>query len=74
MHCFAQTNIQLFNQLHREGYSSTDLSLIANAYSLAMELFTGTFRPSKKTFIAHLVGTASILASLHAPPKLSRRV
>ncbi len=28
---------------------------------------TGQFRASGKTFIAHLVGTASILGSLHAP-------
>jgi (p)ppGpp synthase/HD superfamily hydrolase len=32
-----------------------------------MRLFTGQYRPSGDTFISHLVGTASILASLHTP-------
>lgn len=70
MHSYAQTNIQLFNQLQREGYSNTDISCIVNAYKLAMNLFTGCFRPSGKTFIAHVVGTASILSSLHVPAKV----
>lgn len=67
MHSYAQTNLQLFNQLRRDGYSNTDLSCILNAYKLVMCLFTGCFRSSGKTFIAHLVGTASILSSLHVP-------
>lgn len=64
---YAQTNLQLFNQLCSEGYSSTELSLIFSAYQLATSIYTGWLRPSGKTFIAHLVGTASILSSLHAP-------
>jgi (p)ppGpp synthase/HD superfamily hydrolase len=70
MHSYAQTNIQLFNQLRREGYSNTDLNLVRDGYELAMVLFTGRFQPSGKSFIAHVVGTASILASLRLPPKL----
>jgi hypothetical protein len=38
---YAQTNIQLFNQLHREGYSKAELNLIRNAYELARQLSTG---------------------------------
>src|SRR5437870_2755825 len=64
MHSYAQTNLQLFNQLRRDGYSHTDLSFIRDAYELAMELFTGRFQPSGKSFIAHVVGTASVLAAL----------
>ncbi|MBD2180488.1 HD domain-containing protein [Planktothrix sp. FACHB-1355] len=67
MYPFAQTNIQLFAQLSRQGYSETELSCILKAYQLAMSLFTGYFRGDGKTFIAHLVGTASILASVDAP-------
>jgi (p)ppGpp synthase/HD superfamily hydrolase len=70
MHSYAQTNIQLFNQLRLNGYSNNDLSCIYQAYQLTMRLFTGGFRPSGKTFIAHLVGTASILISLRAPTNL----
>ena len=66
MHSYAQTNIQLFNQLQRLGYPPSDLETAVSAYGLAMTLMTGRFRPSGKTFLAHLVGTASILASLRA--------
>ena len=64
MHSYAQTNIQLFNQLRHGGYSNTEVSLVRDAYELAMDLFTGRYQPSGKPFIAHVVGTASILASL----------
>lgn len=66
MHSYAQTNIQLFNQLHREGYRPAELETVVAAHELATALMTGQFRASGKTFIAHLVGTASIVASLHA--------
>src|SRR5437879_11925353 len=66
MHHFAQTNIQLINQLRRNGYSVTEIGSVLTSYELTMRLFTGRFRASGKTFIAHLVGTASILASLRA--------
>ena len=70
MHSYAQTNIQLFNQLRCDGYSNTEIGSIFNAYKLAMCLFTGCFRPSGKTFIAHLVGTASILSFIHLPAEV----
>jgi GT2 family glycosyltransferase len=60
----AQTVVQLFNQLYSRGYSKSELSVVGNAYQLIMRLFSGQFRPNGKTFIAHLVGTASILAKL----------
>jgi (p)ppGpp synthase/HD superfamily hydrolase len=66
MHEYAQTNVQLFNQLRSEGYSKEDRERVRAAYEFAMRLFAGLFLPSGKTFIDHLVGTASILASLHA--------
>lgn len=64
---YAQTNIQLFNQLQHEGYSKAEVSLIRDAYELAMVLFSGRFLPSGKTLISHFVCTASILASLRLP-------
>ena len=63
---FAQTNVQLYNQLLREGYKKSELSMIRCAYDAASALFAGGFRPSGKPFLAHLVGTASILADLRA--------
>jgi (p)ppGpp synthase/HD superfamily hydrolase len=70
MQFYAQTNLQLFNQLQREGYSMEDRISIGKTYQLAMKLFTGRYRPSGKTFIAHVIGTASILASLHVSAKI----
>lgn len=74
MYRYAQTNIQLFNQLHNINqlensprYSDAEMKNILNAYELAMCLFAGRFRASGKTFIAHLIGTASILAPLNVP-------
>jgi (p)ppGpp synthase/HD superfamily hydrolase len=61
----AQTNVQLFNQLRSEGYSKPERQFVLAAYEFGMRLFTGLFLPSGKPFIDHLVGTASILASLH---------
>jgi (p)ppGpp synthase/HD superfamily hydrolase len=65
MHAYAQTNVQLFNQLRCEGYSEEECELVRRTYEFAMLLFSGLFLPSGKGFIDHLVGTASILASLH---------
>ena len=70
MHTFAQTNIQLVNQLYRDRYTVAELRPIIACYELAMRLFTGRFRASGKTFIAHLIGTASILGSLRTPTSL----
>lgn len=70
MFVYAQTNLQLFNQLRQQGYSDAELQEIFKAYQLTIELFTGQFRASGKTFIAHLVGTASILGRLQASSKL----
>jgi len=42
----AQTNIQLFNQLGREGYPNHEIGRVSDAYDLAMHLFTGLFQPS----------------------------
>ncbi len=67
MYAYAQTNIQLFNQLQEAGYGHSDLACVRDAYAFTMRLFTGCFRQSGKTFISHLVGTASILADVHTP-------
>lgn len=70
MHSFAQTNIQLINQLRDNGYSPSEIGPVLTSYELAMRLFTGLFRASGKTFIAHLVGTASILGTLRASSRM----
>jgi (p)ppGpp synthase/HD superfamily hydrolase len=61
---YAQTNVQLYRQLQQSGYGHEDLIRVHCAYDLAVTLFTASFRGSGKPLLAHLVGTASILASL----------
>ena len=67
---YAQTNVQLFNQLKRQGYSKDDRQRVFQAYEFGMRIFSGLIFPSGKPFIDHLVGTASILASLRVPIEL----
>ncbi len=65
-HGYSQTNIQLYNQLLRGGYSALDVSRARAAHDLAISLFGGLFRANGKPFISHLIGTASILAAQKA--------
>ncbi|MDA0348092.1 MAG: hypothetical protein O3C43_10135 [Verrucomicrobia bacterium] len=58
----AQTIIQLYNQLHQRGSSRDDLNTVREAYELVVIIFTGQYRANGKTFISHLVGTASVIA------------
>jgi (p)ppGpp synthase/HD superfamily hydrolase len=67
---YAQTNVQFFNQLKREGYSSAEFTRVLSTYEFAVHMFTGRFQPSGNVFISHVVRTASILSSLHAPAKV----
>jgi (p)ppGpp synthase/HD superfamily hydrolase len=64
---YAQTHLQLLNQLRDHGYSSKDLVTVERAHRYARDLFAGSYRPSGKPFVCHLVGTASVLASLKIP-------
>lgn len=64
----AQTNLDLYQQLHDAGWSTADLVLARDAYLLAMRLFADRFRANGKPFVAHLVGTASVLAMVGARP------
>ncbi len=61
-HGFAQTNIQLFNQIHKLGFTDDDLILVGKAYEFAMQTCSHLFRPSGKPLLSHFVGTASITA------------
>ncbi len=63
---FPQTNLQLYAQLVDLGYSEADLATVARSYELSMNLFPGTYRGSGKPFLAHLAGTAGIVATLRA--------
>jgi (p)ppGpp synthase/HD superfamily hydrolase len=61
---YAQTNIQLYNQMMRAGYGEEELGIVRLAHDFAMHVFDSYYRPSHKSFLAHLIGTASILVRL----------
>ena len=67
---YAQTNLQLYTQLRRDGYRDEDLRIVRGGYDLAMQLCSASFRGSGKPLLAHLVGTASILASIEQTPAI----
>ena len=69
-YAFAQTNVQLYQQLARAGYSVEERVRARQAYELATLLFAGRMQPSGKDFLAHVVGTASVLAELAQPGEL----
>jgi (p)ppGpp synthase/HD superfamily hydrolase len=64
---YAQTNVQLYNELRLLKWPDDDLRHVQAAYHLAMRVVAGHYRPNEKPFVAHLVGVASILASRGAP-------
>jgi hypothetical protein len=64
---YAQTHLQLDAQLTAASWSDVERRVVARAHDLARSLFSARFRPCGKTFLAHLIGTASI-AVAHAPP------
>ena len=57
----AQTFLDLYRELRLRHYKKQDLELIFRAHELATRIFSGSYRPTYKPFICHLVGTASLL-------------
>lgn len=64
----AQTNIAFYKQLRAAGWETAHLVEMRDCYEFATTLFAGHCRASGKPFLAHLVGTASILAALGVEP------
>jgi (p)ppGpp synthase/HD superfamily hydrolase len=64
---YARTNIQLYEQLRADDRSSSDLAVVHVAYRTASQLFAGRFQASGRDYLAHVVGVASILATLRLP-------
>ncbi|MGY6501659.1 MAG: HD domain-containing protein [Acidimicrobiales bacterium] len=63
----AQTNLQLYQQLMQDGRDESEIELVGAAYTLASRIFSGQLRGSDKPLLAHLVGTAGIVARLGRP-------
>src|SRR3954453_1711126 len=66
----AQTNLQLYNQLRERGMPLDDMVLVHRAYELLISLYTGCFQGDDKPFVAHGIGTASILAEIGQPAEV----
>jgi (p)ppGpp synthase/HD superfamily hydrolase len=60
---YPQTNLQLYAQLRAAAWPVADLRRVRDAHALAKLLFSARYRGSGKPFLAHLVGTAGILAA-----------
>ncbi len=65
----ARTNVQLYNQVVRQGRSALDLDLIRRAYELAAELYAAAYQADGKPFVTHVVSVASTLALLGQPTR-----
>lgn len=63
----AQTNLQLYRQMEARSYTADEIAAVAAAYRGALPWFSAQYRGNGKPFIAHLVGTASLLVSRRAP-------
>jgi hypothetical protein len=70
MESIAQTNVQLYNQLRRQGRSHDELALVKRCYELAVSLYTGRFQADGKPFVAHVTGVASIVGQLGLPTEI----
>lgn len=67
----AQSNVQLYQQLQEDGYSETELAGIFRVYEFVRARFAGRYQSSGRSFVCHLVGTASIMARVTRQPTLT---
>jgi hypothetical protein len=63
----AQTNLELYAQAIASGYSRAEGRTLADAYQFALRQVFPLARGSGKPFIAHLVGTASLVMASDCP-------
>jgi hypothetical protein len=63
----AQTNLELYAQAIARGYSRDQCRMLAEAYVFALRQVFPLARGSGKPFIAHLVGTASLVMESGSP-------
>jgi len=63
----AQTNLELYAQAISRGYSRDQCRVLADAYVFALRQVFTLARGSGKPFIAHLVGTASLVMESGCP-------
>lgn len=64
---FAQTVLELYQQLDQSGWSGDDQAGVARSYQFATQTMGAALRPSGKHFLHHVVGTASIVVWMGQP-------
>lgn len=67
---FAQTYLQLHQQVRRLGYSDYDIAYLRRAYELNLRLVSGRFLGHGRSYVSHGIGAASVLATLHVSIKV----
>jgi hypothetical protein len=70
MQAFAQTNLQLYNQLRQQGRRDDELLLVRRCYDFASLVYSGFYQADGKPFVCHAVGVAGILAHLNLPAEM----
>lgn len=68
----AQTNLQLYRQLHDRGWPLDDIRTIQHDYEIILPVMAGWARGCGKPILSHLVGTASALADEGLPLRVVR--
>jgi hypothetical protein len=66
----AQTNLQLYRLLLRQGRSDAELGLVRAAYELSVKLYSGYFSADLRPFVCHTVGVAGVIANLGQPAEI----
>jgi hypothetical protein len=69
-HPFAQTWPQLLQQLRSQAWTVSEIAGVKRCHDAGRELANGLYHACGKPLMAHLIGTASILAAYGAPPLL----
>lgn len=70
MQPIARNNLQLYNELRRQGRGDAELALVKAAYELAARLYSGFHESDGRPFISHTVGVAGILALQRMPAEI----
>jgi len=67
MRPFAQTNVQLYNELREQGRGPEAFALARRCYDFSSIAYSGHYQADGKPFVCHCVGVASIVAALGLP-------
>lgn len=70
MRPYAQTLLQLLNELRHAGYATPELLRVRRAYDLAVDLYACRLQACGKPMVAHGVGTASAVACVRPPARV----